>query len=707
MRFERNNTAIRGIFLALALFLLPAGIRCSDEPPPEFEYGGDAAGPVPGDPVTPENIADVVLKNEACKSRTDYLVGRGMYDITGPAGLAMMGYAKRSLKSSGIHTRLRSRAFIFESPCNGLRAVFVSTDTGMLFQSVKQGVVKRLREIYGGTYNDKNIMISATHTHNGPGGYAHYTLYNLTTDGLSHQNYEVIVNGIVESINRAHRDLRPGRLRLTDGNLENASLNRSPLAYEFDPPEERARYSSNKDDLMTLLRLEDEQGRPLGHVNWFAVHCTGVGNKESLISGDNKGLASYMFEKHMGTDYRAEDVYTAAFAQSNSADVTPHIWGPAVHALAYKRNEIIARRRSEKALELSKAAAPPLSGPVDYRHVYVKMDEVQVQPRWTGLDAPVSTCKGAVGAAFAAGSKEDNDGGLSFVHEGMRYGVETEVSLYPEDQDCQAEKIIVLRTGRFEPPWTPDVLPLQIIRVGELAIIAVPFECTTMCGRRIRETVLQELAPLGVRKTVIAGLANAYSGYVVTREEYAAQHYESGSVYFGPWTHAAYMQEMQKLAESMREGKVLSPGPSPPDLANHAYSWITGVLFDLAPFGGEFGDVDSDAADSYQAGDEVRVVFRAGHPANDLMTQSSYVEVQRKTTTGWEIVARDEDPEVIFDWKLEGFASGLASAIWRSPPDITAGTYRILHRGRWKTIWGGGLIPYEGLSREFQIGTPQ
>ena len=45
---------------------------------------------------------------------TRYLVGTGIYDVTGPAGqVNMMGYAKPEQTTAGIHQRLRARAFIF------------------------------------------------------------------------------------------------------------------------------------------------------------------------------------------------------------------------------------------------------------------------------------------------------------------------------------------------------------------------------------------------------------------------------------------------------------------------------------------------------------------------------------------------------------------------------------------------------------------
>jgi neutral ceramidase len=33
-------------------------------------------------------------------------------------------------------------------------------------------------------------------------------------------------------------------------------------------------------------------------MTWFPVHCTSINNTNSLISGDNKGAASQMFERH-------------------------------------------------------------------------------------------------------------------------------------------------------------------------------------------------------------------------------------------------------------------------------------------------------------------------------------------------------------------------------------------------------------------------
>ncbi len=72
-----------------------------------------------------------------------YLIGSGIYDITGTAGeIVMEAFAVSSQKTAGIHTRLRSRAFVVGDGTN--RVVFVSADLGMMFQMVKKKCVRKL-----------------------------------------------------------------------------------------------------------------------------------------------------------------------------------------------------------------------------------------------------------------------------------------------------------------------------------------------------------------------------------------------------------------------------------------------------------------------------------------------------------------------------------------------------------------------------------
>jgi neutral ceramidase len=70
-----------------------------------------------------------------------------------------MGFGQMFQRTSGIHTRLFSRAFIFEeatpSPTNGntgpppSRVVYVCVDTCMIGQLVKKRVIQALSRVYG------------------------------------------------------------------------------------------------------------------------------------------------------------------------------------------------------------------------------------------------------------------------------------------------------------------------------------------------------------------------------------------------------------------------------------------------------------------------------------------------------------------------------------------------------------------------------
>ncbi|ADO74285.1 neutral/alkaline ceramidase [Stigmatella aurantiaca] len=653
---------------------------------------------------------DQELLTGACAGNTAFQVGSGIYDITGPAAeLGMMGYAMIDQKTAGIHQRLRARAFVVASPCNGKRVAFVSADAGQIFQGVRQQVVERLKARFGNLYTDENVVLSATHTHSGPGGFSHYALYNLTILGYDRQNFEAIVDGIFQAIVQAHINLVPGNVRITSGDLLGATINRSPGAYLRNPAAERGQSPYDTDKRMTLLKLQGADGAEVGLINWFAVHGTSMGNDNRLISGDNKGYASYLFEKDKGTNYLASKTFVAAFAQSNEGDVTPNILGGTNGGGAndFESTELSGRKQYVLAKQLYDGASQPLVGAVDYRHAYVKMDEVSVAPKYTD-GVWRSTCEAAIGVSMLAGAED----GPGFGSEGATCeqvrNIWSEFTCGLTTTSCQGEKPVVLEMGTMVPyPWTPEVLPLQVVTLGNLALVAVPFEMTTMAGRRLRQTVLAQLAPVGVDQVVIAGLSNAYAGYLVTREEYAKQDYEGASTHFGPWTLAAVQQETERLASALRAGTPVAAGIAPRDLRNEQTSLQTGVVFDDKLLWVEFGGVVTQANASYTRGQTVSVKFWGGHPKNNLRRQGSFLQVQRKSGSTWIPVLYDWDWETKYRWERNNCVPTLACSHvtieWAIPSTAVPGTYRIRHDGDWKSGWDGVIRPYTGYSREFTV----
>lgn len=657
-----------------------------------------------------------------------YLIGTGIYDITGPAAeVGMMGFADLNQKTSGIHMRLRSRAFVIGD--GSKRVVFVSADLGMMFQMVKMKVCEKIAQNpqLANYYNDKNVLLSAIHTHSGPGGYSGYFLYDFTVLGFIRQNFDVIVNGIYQSILLAHNNARPGKILINEGTLTGVGGNRSQFAYDNDPAAERAAYDGSADTSFTLLKFVTLEGEEIGMLNWFAVHPTSIGPTNYLISGDNKGYASYLFEKDKGTNYLSQRTFVAAFAQANAGDVSPNVgYGQAPADVDFEHNrslENATMKQYGKAKELYDGATRELSGPINFRHEYVNMSNLYIQ------DKGCTSCAAAMGASFSAGSITDNpspaplfpagttvdslnwtnNSGQAFL-QGFLSGIFA--PFWPKTQDpaykkCHAEKPILIPTGAAglnlkNIPMTPEIMPFQVITIGSMAIVAVPNEVTTMSGRRLKALALSELRSAGIERAVIASMANAYSSYLATREEYAKQSYEGASTQFGPNQLTAYQQEYTKIFRAIAGGIDVAPGPIPRDLTNDVVNFQTGVVFDDKPLFNSFGDVITQPGASYARGAVVSVQFWGGHPKNNLQTQGSYLVVEKIVNGSAVPVAYDWDPETIYLWQRDGVANSKITIKWNTK-NAQPGQYRIRHRGHWKSGWTGKISPYEGVSRTFTV----
>ncbi|MES2316259.1 MAG: neutral/alkaline ceramidase [Pseudomonadota bacterium] len=645
-------------------------------------------------------------------SADPFLVGRGMSDITGEAAeVGMMGYASLSQVSGGIHMRQRARAFIVQDQAGGKRMVFVNNDLGMVFQGVQQAVIRQLQAKYGSLYGPENVILSATHTHSGAGGFSHYALYNMTTYGFNKRTFDAAVSGIVQAIDKAHRDLKPGSIAIGKGQLTDASNNRSLPAYLRNPLAERTRWNSQVDPDMTVLRFK-QGATDVGVISWFATHGVSMSPTNKLLSPDNKGYAAWRWEHELkGVRYSADSDFVAAFAQSNAGDMTPNLNldGTGPTANEFDNTRIIGERQLQKALSIYNGELETLAGPVDYRHRFIDFSRVNVGAAFADGSAR-STCPAALGSAFAAGTEDGR--GLDGINEGDMAGNPFFNFLggviLPAPQwvrDCHGVKPVMLATGTQSPyPWTPEVLPVSIIRIGQLAIVAAPGEFTIMAGRRVRETVKAALGA-GVTHVVLAGYANAYAGYVTTPEEYDAQHYEGASTHFGKWTLGAYQQSYHELASALRQGLPAQASAATRDLANSQMSFQTGVVLDNVPIFKSFGDVVRQANASYVRGQRVDVEFWTGHPKNNLRQNGTFLEVQRWDGAAWRTVANDGDWGTIYRWVRVDpvWGSSKAAISWDIPANAATGQYRIRHYGDYKNGWNGSINGLSGTSRTFQV----
>eukprot|EP01096_Ripella_sp_DP13-Kostka_P007233 TRINITY_DN262_c0_g1_i1.p1 TRINITY_DN262_c0_g1~~TRINITY_DN262_c0_g1_i1.p1 ORF type:complete len:760 (+),score=356.52 TRINITY_DN262_c0_g1_i1:98-2281(+) len=672
-----------------------------------------------------------------------YLVGSGIGDITGPAAEAnFMGMANVAQMAHGIQLRLWARAFVFADPTDTNRFAFVSADIAFVPGAITEGVIQNLQQRLGNRYSFANVMISATHTHSGPGGYSTETLYDVTSFGFIKENFDTIINGITAAIVLADSSLQPGNIKINNGTLLNTNANRSPYSYTYNP--EANQYPYNVDKNMTVLRIEDNSGNPIGMIDWFAVHGTSMNNTNTLISGDNKGFASWYVERYMnGNKLPGKGKFVAAFAQCNEGDVSPNTLGAMcpdgspcdpIHSTCNGRVEgciapgpgkdmtescqIIGTNQAEKAMDLFNSASTFLQGPVAFRHTYLDFETITVSPQFSSTGATASTCTAALGDSFAAGTT-DGPGSFNFVQGTNSSATNPKwndlggILSKPTEADiqCQYPKPILLNIGDItfpeHAPWSASVIPLQLFRVGQLFIIGVPGEFTTMSGRRLINQVRNTLVQYGAANEnsyfVIAGLSNEYIHYITTPQEFNIQRYEAASTIYGPQELPAFLQEFTTIAKALAQNTTLPPGPPPPTY-NFTLALFPTWKEDTHPIGKNFGSVLSNVQPTYKAGDLISVQFQGANPRNNYMTNSTFLAVERLVSGSWSTILTDADWETIFHWDrhlLEEHQS-VITIKWQSSTSTPAGTYRIQYFGVSKAS-SGTLTPFTATSSSFNV----
>ncbi|MEN8720774.1 MAG: neutral/alkaline non-lysosomal ceramidase N-terminal domain-containing protein [Oceanococcaceae bacterium] len=622
----------------------------------------------------------------------------------------------------------------------------------------------------------RSVLLTATHTHNFSGGYSYDMMYTGLHLGHKPDVLDAAVEGMVAAIQAAWANAKsaePGALTLAMNELLHTNANRHPSGYRQNPAEERAEYLDIHGEdqltnrLVTQLNLYGANDQLKGLLNWFSVHPT-ASLDGTLGGGDTKGYAAYALEKAINGSAGGEgeaDAFVAGFLQSDEGDVihvryidntiegeerlpplVTQALGPQINA-QLANVAIGGIRQAANAAALLQADQHRVHGSIDYRMRYVDFSDQTVNdpvvlaslPHPPELDSePKRTCDPLYGMSSVGkevfGKYQTCEDGLNVPVEEFladlnagnvqrSFGDAAKVALCAlsgldlspvngADYSCQAEKGYFLGLGDKGPVITQVRLPLQLLRIGNFAVVSLPWEITTMAGRRIRETVLAEMRRIGVDYVVIAGLSNEYVGYLTTREEYARQGYEASSNQFGPWTLAVVQQELRNMALSMvnattpTAADAIDPGtPILPNLVG-----LDPFLLDL-PLRGAFTTPIDDVRDSYAAGEYLRFSYQAGHPNNNTYPDAHYFEIERQAADGsWQTWASDADPETVLHWQSSAqdqYLPAIDSVLevdWFISYDTPPGVYRIVYRTSARTLpVVGGLTEYEAVSRSFQV----
>ncbi|KAL4992463.1 Neutral/alkaline nonlysosomal ceramidase [Aspergillus falconensis] len=701
------------------------------------------------------------------------LLGAGKADITGPVvEVGFGGYADLNQIGTGLRQRLYSRAFIVANPTNLEQTwIYIILDTLTGDTGIRHGVLNGLAEMGSeySRYGDHNLALTGTHSHSGPGAWYNYLLPQIPNKGFDRQSYNAIVDGVLLSIQRAHESLAPGRLTFGTIDVEDANINRSPYSYDANPEAEKARYSHNVDKALKLLRFDRENdNKTTAVLTFFPVHGTSLYGNNTLASGDNKGVAAWLFERSVQDDSRFTDNFVAGFSQSNVGDTSPNIlgaWcedgsgeecrysdstcggqsakchgrGPFFREDNYGAKSCfeIGRRQYSAAKKLySQMDADAIqirkSSQVSSFHLFEDLNGYTFQSPFNS--STLSTCSAALGFSFAAGTT-DWPGYFDFTQNDTTPAERNPLwyiaraflhSPTPEQRRCQEPKDVLLDVGEINLPyaWTPNIVDIQLLRVGQLIITTSTSEVTTMAGRRWREAIAnsaRNILSISDPLVVLGSPANSYAHYVTTEEEYSRQRYEGASTLYGPNTLAAYVNltltYLPYLDESAQaEGQYPEPsGIEPPINTDKSLSFIPSVVYDGHPIGKAYGDVITSAGNAkYAPGDIASATFVGANPRNNLRLESTFAAVELQTDDGnWKTVRTDSDWSLVYRWKRTNTVLGYSEVTvqWEIEDDyyaadslrpVQAGVYRFHYYGDAKGL-NGQVEPFEGVDEPFTV----
>jgi neutral ceramidase len=626
----------------------------------------------------------------AAAPAADLRAGVGRADLTPPTGYAFGGWVRADRTGNGAQGRLNATALVLER--DGRRVALVSAEVFAVFAPMVRDAAK----LAGPGWSEENVIVSASHTHAGPAGFAPYDTYNtlapsletvtapqtfvdfFETPPVDQRLYAHLVRRIGLAVRRATDRLGPAAAAWGGARLEDVTRNRSVEAHLNDhgivrePGQGRAEEDPEGrlhtiDPEVSVLRVDRLVRRtrpcrsaprrrcrvtarvPMGGWSMFANHGTVNPSEYEVYNNDHHAHANAVFEAGVRREGRvaASREVVNVYGNGNEGDQSAGLDGQGpVHA------ERVGRREGRAMLEAWRAAGARMSR------------RPALDLRWTRAcfcgqrvaggevdDEPV------LGAPFLTGSEEGRGPLFDVTKRSM------EGDRAPTGFDSQGHKAAV----RGVAGDVPRTVPLAVVRVGDRAIVTLPAEPTVEVGRRAKEAVLRALRPAGVESAVVSGLTGEFIQYLTTPEEYDRQHYEGGSTLFGRLASVALNEQLAELAARMASGREAQP-PAPAAPTNGARADAPAF-----PAGAEDGRITREPEE--RATGSALLAWRGGPNGLDLPLDQPFITVERRGADGaWRAVTDDRGLDIV--WRTDH--RGAYDAAWEVPAEAAPGEHRFV-----------------------------
>jgi len=415
--------------------------------------------------------------------------GLAKVDITPAVGTELCGHFRSDLKSTGIHSNLFAKALVLDNGQNN--AVLVACDLLGVTSTLVASTRERVGELTG--IDGKDVMISCTHTHSGPGSMP------LRVVGKSDEAYQnQLEKKIAGAVYLASQNMKEASIGLGVGSEELATSRRVKWpddSIRFDWLDPKISPKEPIDKELKVLTVKDMDGKTGAIIINFACHPVTMGGKVfNLISSDFPGVAMSLIEKVKGYETVAM-FFNGAYADTHPRkDLVPGY----NYYSQVKGDELtttLGTILAAAALKISGRTHTHSNIIIQARSEIVRVP-LEKLPSDEELRDRIPKDRQRLEELLKAEAPRNEWWWLKISSDWYEYVLE----LYENGK-------------RFEPH---EDLEIQVIRVGDVYIVGLPGEVFSRIGLEIKIRACK----LGLDKVLVFALTNGNLGYVPAEDDY-------------------------------------------------------------------------------------------------------------------------------------------------------------------------------------------